>query len=266
MLDGRREQFAAEVAAAEGLRRTPRSRRRRRDRPHRLVRGLGRQVRAGRRLRQPGRRAVLQLLAARADGRRRDRRAAGLEPARLRERARPGALHRQHRRDRRLGAPAAAGDLARRGARHLRSAGRRRERADRLHGRARALAREPPRRQRDRPHGRRRRPSAPSCSAPRPTTSSASTSRATRTGPPSPASSGCRPSSRRRPSGTRSASSLARGAGAAARVAICSACGGWAWSTWSVVWSMPKRSSSSARRAGAGSRGSRSRARRARAR
>ena len=45
--------------------------------------------------------------------------AAGLEPARLRQRARARALHRQHGRDRRLGAPPAAGGLALRGARDL---------------------------------------------------------------------------------------------------------------------------------------------------
>ena len=63
---------------------------------------------------------------------------------------------------RRLPASAAARGLALRGARDLRSARRRRQRADGLHGRARALARESPRRQRDRPHrGCRRRPRRP---------------------------------------------------------------------------------------------------------
>ena len=107
MLDGRREQFAAEVAAAEGLAAAAAlAHRRRVDRPHRLVRRLGRQVRPGRGLGQPDRRPVLQLLAARADRRRRAPGAAGLEPARLRQRARARALHRQHRRDRRLASAA----------------------------------------------------------------------------------------------------------------------------------------------------------------
>ena len=50
-----------------GSRRPPRQAGRRRDRHLGLVRGLGRQVRAGRRIGQPGRRALLQPLGARAD-------------------------------------------------------------------------------------------------------------------------------------------------------------------------------------------------------
>ena len=60
--------------AGEGLSpRKARGRRRRGHRPLGLVRRLGRQARPGPRRRQPGRRAVLQLLAARADRRRRRR-------------------------------------------------------------------------------------------------------------------------------------------------------------------------------------------------
>ena len=156
--------------------------RRRFDRPHRLVRRLGRQVRAGRRLRQPGRGAVLQLLTARADRRGGRHGATGVEPAGLRQRARAGALHRQHGCHRGLGAQAAARRLALRGPRDLGSARRRGQRADRLHERARALARESSRRQRDRPDRRRWPPTAPTCSEQRPTTSSASTSPSARTG------------------------------------------------------------------------------------
>ena len=68
MLEGRRAQFAAEVAASEGISAT--SRRppgQRRDRPLGLVRRLERQARPGARRGQPGRRPVLQLLRARAD-------------------------------------------------------------------------------------------------------------------------------------------------------------------------------------------------------
>ena len=96
--------------------------------------------------------------------------------------------------------------VAGRGARHLGRPGRRRQRADRSHDRARALAREPPRRQRDRPHGRRRRGA-------RRAAARGCRQRQARLHPggrglgaASPASSGSRPSSRRRPSGTRSGS------------------------------------------------------------
>ena len=79
MLEGRREQFVAEVAAAEGVAGAAAAAAgRRRDRPLGLVRRLGRQVRPGGRRDQPGRRAVLQLLAARADRRGRRPRAAGV--------------------------------------------------------------------------------------------------------------------------------------------------------------------------------------------
>ena len=69
-MEGRRDQFVAEVEAAEGLRAGRRARRRRpRHRPLGLVRRLGRQDRPGARLVQPGRRAVLQLHDPRADRR-----------------------------------------------------------------------------------------------------------------------------------------------------------------------------------------------------
>ena len=63
MMEARRD------AARRASRR--RGRGRRRDRPHGLVRGLGGQDRAGARLVEPRRRAVLQLHGSRADGRRR---------------------------------------------------------------------------------------------------------------------------------------------------------------------------------------------------
>ena len=96
LLEGRRAQFVDEIDAAEGVSRGRGVRPGRRgDRPLGLVRGLGRQVRAGRRQRQPGRRPVLQHLGARAHRRRRDRRAAGLRRCsassrRSRRRSSPG--------------------------------------------------------------------------------------------------------------------------------------------------------------------------------
>ena len=126
MLEGRREQFAAEVAATEGL--TPRARRRagrRRDRPAGSLRRLDRQVRPGRRRDEPGRRAVLHVLAARADRRGRRARAAGVLAARAGLGPRAGARHRQHRRRGRRPGPPAAGHHARRGAGHVRPARRR---------------------------------------------------------------------------------------------------------------------------------------------
>ena len=70
LMEGRREQFAAEVEAAEGLRpAAARDRRRPGHRPLGLVRGLGRQDRPGPRLVQPGRGAVLQLHDPGADRR-----------------------------------------------------------------------------------------------------------------------------------------------------------------------------------------------------
>ena len=72
LMEGRRDQFVAEVAAAEGLRGGEGARGRRPgDRPLGLVRRLGRQDRPGPRLVEPGRRAVLQLHDPRADRRRR---------------------------------------------------------------------------------------------------------------------------------------------------------------------------------------------------
>ena len=92
LMEGRRDQFVAEVAAAEGLRDAAGPRGRRPGhRPLGLVRRLGRQDRPGPRLVQPGRRAVLQLHDPRADRRRRRRRARDLVAARARQPARPAA-------------------------------------------------------------------------------------------------------------------------------------------------------------------------------
>ena len=82
---------------------------------------------------KPGRRPVLRVLAARTDRRRRRARPAGLEPARARLGARPGADDRQYRGGRGVAGPTAARRLAHRGAGYLRRAGRRGQPADRLH-------------------------------------------------------------------------------------------------------------------------------------
>ena len=103
-----------------------------------------------------------------------------------------------------LAGASAARRLARRGARHLGPAGRRRERAHRLHRRARAVAREPPRRQRDRPHRRRARRSAGAAARRRRQRQARVRCRASSTSQSRPGRSGCTRSSRRRPSGTRS--------------------------------------------------------------
>ena len=108
LMEGRRDQFVAEVAAAEGL--TPAARHGRRGPRHRplgLVRRLGRQDRPGPRLVQPGRRAVLQLHDPGADRRRRDRRAGDLVAAGPRQPARAAARVGQH------GRAADLGDAAR---------------------------------------------------------------------------------------------------------------------------------------------------------
>ena len=63
MIEARRAEFADALLRAEGGRAL--------DRPRRLVRGLGRQARAGARLVEPGRRPVLQLHRPGADRRRR---------------------------------------------------------------------------------------------------------------------------------------------------------------------------------------------------
>ena len=109
-----------------------RGRRGRRDRPLGLVRRLGRQDRPGRRRRQPGRRAVLQLLLARADRRGRGPRPAGVLAARpgLRGRARSSSPATPAWSPRQRAAPAAR-DHAGRGAGHLRRARRRGQRAHR---------------------------------------------------------------------------------------------------------------------------------------
>ena len=103
LMEGRREQFVAEVAAAEGLRpAAARDRRRPRHRPLGLVRRLGRQDRPGPRLVEPGRGAVLQLHDPRADRRRRRRRARDVVAARAGQPARAAARHRQRGRAHRL--------------------------------------------------------------------------------------------------------------------------------------------------------------------
>ena len=97
LMEGRRDQFVAEVAAAEGLRDAGAARGRRpRDRPLGLVRRLGRQDRPGPGLVEPGRRAVLQLHDPGADRRGRRRRARDVVAARPRVAARAAARHRQH--------------------------------------------------------------------------------------------------------------------------------------------------------------------------
>ena len=112
----------------------------RRDRPLGLVRRLGRQDRPGVRRRQPGRRAVLQPLRARADRRGRRRRARRLGAARPGQRDRPGDRHRQHRGGAgQRGAPAAGGHAGR-GAGHLRPARRGGQPAHRPRRRDRAVA------------------------------------------------------------------------------------------------------------------------------
>ena len=208
-MEGRRAQFVEEVAAGEGLDARKASRRRRGDRPLGLVRRLGRQVRPGLRHGQPGGRAVLQLLGARADRRRRGGRAAG--------RRRCWAWSRWSRRSIVTGNTAvvlasedapAAGHHPGRGARHLRRARRGRQHPHRPGRRDRAVAGRPHGRQRHRPDRRAggRLAARPARSRP-PTTSSGSCGPAAEpTGPPTRASSGCSPSWRPRPSGTPSAS------------------------------------------------------------
>ena len=90
-------QFVAEVAAAEGLTAAaPPGRRRRRHRPLGLVRRLGRQDRPDRRRVEPGRRAVLQLLDARAHRRGGRARPAGVVAARAGVGRGAGDRERQH--------------------------------------------------------------------------------------------------------------------------------------------------------------------------
>ena len=132
LMEGRRDQFVAEVAAAEGLRAA-----RRRDgrrpghRPLGLVRRLGRQDRPGAGQQQPGRRAVLQLHDPRGDRGRRRRRARDVVAARARVAARAAARQRQRRRPADLRDAAAAGRHPDRGPGHVRRARRRRQRPDR---------------------------------------------------------------------------------------------------------------------------------------
>ncbi len=192
-----------------------------------------------------------------------------VEPARLRQRARARALHRQHRRDRRLGAPAAAGGLAGRGARDLGRAGRRRQRADRLS--------RPSSRRGSRATATSTRSTSRACAAPeRAELQRAAADNVKRVFIPSDEDWEREPGLERLTAFvetktvwhpdrglSRLSATLTRHSHLA-RVAICSASGGRAWSTWSVVCVIPKRSPSS-RPGAAGSHGSRSRAPRARA-
>ena len=82
LMEGRRDQFIAEVVGRRGAPRAARRRRRRPgDRPLGLVRRLGRQDHPDPGPQQPGGRAVLQLHDPRADRRRRRRRARDLVAA-----------------------------------------------------------------------------------------------------------------------------------------------------------------------------------------
>ena len=125
LMEGRREQFADEVAPGRGRDRAAGARDRRPgDRPLGLVRRLGRQDRPGPRLVEPGRGGLLQLHDPRADGRRR----ASWRPRRPRC---SGSCRgwrrrscRQHRRGPRLGDAAAARDHPDRGPRDVRRARR----------------------------------------------------------------------------------------------------------------------------------------------
>ena len=107
-LPRRRDDGGAPRAVRRADRR--RGRGRRGDRPLGLVRGLGRQARAGARLLEPRRRAVLQLHDPRADGRGRDRRARRARRSRARLAARAGARRRERGRRARLRAAPARGD------------------------------------------------------------------------------------------------------------------------------------------------------------
>ena len=128
LMEGRFDQFTAEVAAAEGITvAAARTARRALDRPLGLVRGLGGQDRAGPRVGEPGRGAVLQFHGARADGGRGARCPGAVVAARPGLTAGPRARRRQRRGRARVGGAAAARDHAGRGARDVRRAGRRRQ-------------------------------------------------------------------------------------------------------------------------------------------
>ena len=167
LMEGRRDQFVDEVAAAEGLREPAAARSRRRgDRPLGLVRRLGRQDRPGARLVEPGRRRRTSTSRSRsrpassASSRPRRRRCSGLV-----SRLAPAVVARQHRGRPGVRDPAAAGGDADRGARHVRRARRRRQRPDRPEARARPGPRRSRRRRRARPVGRARRRCGPTSSS-----------------------------------------------------------------------------------------------------
>ena len=159
LMEGRRDQFADEVAPAEGVRADKaRDARRPRDRPLGLVRRLGRQDRPGPRPVEPGRGALLQLHDPGADGRRRRRRAGDVVAARASCR---GSRRRSSRGNTAVvltsetrPLPAITPD---RGPRHLRRAGGRHQRPHRPQARARAGPRGARGRRRARRVGRPRR-------------------------------------------------------------------------------------------------------------
>ena len=99
LMEGRRDQFVAEVAAAEGLRDRRRARGRRRRAIDRWVwyAGWADKIAQVLGLVEPGRGAVLQLHDPRADRRRRRRRARDVVAAGARLAARPAARRRQRR-------------------------------------------------------------------------------------------------------------------------------------------------------------------------
>ena len=189
LLEGRRAQFAAEVRSAEGLG----------ARQAEAVvdaaidrwvwyAGWADKIAQVRGAANPVAGPYFNFSAARADRRGRGDRARGLEPARLRLGRRARDRDRQHGGGPGQRALPAARGVPDRGAGHLGRARRRDQRADRPHGRGRALARLAHGRQRHRPD-RRARPSWPTTwPSPPPRTSSASSAPAPTTGPSPPAS------------------------------------------------------------------------------
>ena len=158
VMEGRRDQLVDQLARGRG-RHGEEGRRTyvdAADRPRRLVRRLGRQVRPGARQRQPGVRPVLQPLHARAHRRRRDRRAQRCRCSALVSTVLPAittgntvvvVASEQY--------PDPGRDAGRDHG-HVRPPRRRRQPAHRQPGRDRPVARHPPRRRRPRPHRRRR--------------------------------------------------------------------------------------------------------------
>ena len=211
MLEGRRAQFAAEVAAAEGLTS-------RRPGPPSTPRSTGGSTTpagptssprsSARPTRSPGRTSPSRCPsrpASSACSPRRTPRLLGLVSVLAPVLATGNTAVVIAAEDR----PLPAVSLSR-GAGHLGRPRRRGQPAHRLHRRAGALAGRTPRRERHRPHRRRRRRPRRPAARPPPTTSSASTYRARRTGPPPRTCPACAPSSRPRPSGIPSESDRRR--------------------------------------------------------